>query len=70
MLLTMQEAYKQRNEILASEERTFKVNDSMKSLEEVVRERNRAYWQLEVDQSETGERPTAFRKDIYGRYRW
>lgn len=70
MLLTMQEAYKKRCEPLPSEERIFKVTDSMKNLEEVVRERNRAYWQLEVDQNETGERPAAFRKDIFGRYRW
>lgn len=70
MLLTMQEAYKKEGEVLPSEERIYKVNDSMKNLENVVRERNKAYWQLEVDQNETGERPIAFRKDIFGRYRW
>ena len=70
MLLTMQEAYHRATDPLPSEERIWKVNDSMSNLEQVVRERNKAYWQLEVDQNETGQRPVAFRKDIFGRYRW
>lgn len=70
MLLTMEEAYKSEASLLPSEERIYKVDDSMKNLEQVVRERNKAYWQLEVDQNETGERPVSFRRDIYGRYRW
>lgn len=70
MLLTMQEAHKREAELLPSEERIWKVKDSMANLEQVVRERNKAYWQLEVDQNETGERPVAFRRDIFGRYRW
>lgn len=70
MLLTMQHAYKKEGDVLPSEERLFKVGDSMKNIEDVIRERNKAYWQLEVDQSETGERPASFRKDVFGRYRW
>lgn len=70
MLLTMEHAYKKEGDVLPSEERIFKVEDSMKNIEDVIRERNKAYWQLEVDQNETGERPATFRKDVFGRYRW
>lgn len=37
-------------------ERLDKVEESMENLETVVRERNKAYWLLEV--GETGERPS------------
>lgn len=70
MLLTMQEAHKRESDPLPSEERIWKVKDSMANLEQVVCERNKAYWQLEVDQNETGQRPVSFHKDVYGRYRW
>lgn len=48
MLLTMAEAYKQKLEGFPNPERIDKVEESMESLETVVRERNRAYWKLEV----------------------
>lgn len=70
MLLTMQEAYKRECRVMASEERIDKVEESMDNLESVVRERNKAYWQLEVSEDQTGARPYAFRKDTYGRYYW
>ncbi|CAG2179446.1 unnamed protein product [Oppiella nova] len=70
MLMTMAEAAKEANEVLASPERIDKVEISMKNLEDVVRERNKAYWELEVGEGTTGERPKAFRRDIFGRWRW
>ena len=70
MLLTMQEAYKRESRTFPSEERVDKVEESMANLESVVKERNRAYWQLEVSQEQTGLRPWAFRKDTFGRYYW
>ena len=45
-------------------ERLDKVELSMEHLEEVVRERNRAYWQLEVGVS--GERERTYRKNFLG----
>lgn len=48
MLLTMLEEYKRENERMPNEERIDKVDESMENLEEVVRERNRAYYELEV----------------------
>lgn len=41
-----------------------KVEESMENLEVVVRERNRAYYMLEI--GETGERPVEVRKNIFG----
>jgi len=48
MLLTMLQAYEEDNDIMPNEERLDKVDESMANLEEVVRERNRAYYDLEV----------------------
>lgn len=55
MLLTMEHEYKQQYEAFPSPERIDKVKESMINLEDVVRERNKAYWLLETGQ--TGERP-------------
>lgn len=70
MLLTMQEAAKQEVEIFPNPERIDKVEESMANLENVVRERNDAYWKLEVSPCATGERPPVFRRDVFGRPRW
>merc|ERR1712025_592676 len=64
MLLTMEEAYKEAFAPMPNPERLDKVELSMEHLEEVVRERNRAYWQLEVGVS--GERERTYRKDFTG----
>ena len=64
MLLTMQSAYKVAFAAMPNEERIDKVEISMENLEEVVRERNRAYWQLET--GKTGERERTYRKDCFG----
>ncbi|XP_014479560.1 PREDICTED: 39S ribosomal protein L47, mitochondrial [Dinoponera quadriceps] len=55
MLMTMEEACKEAYEIFPNPERLDKVQNSMKNLESVVRERNRAYHLLETGY--TGERP-------------
>jgi large subunit ribosomal protein L47 len=55
MLMTMEEASKDANEIFPNPERLDKVQNSMNNLEMVVRERNQAYHMLET--GETGERP-------------
>ena len=65
MLLTMEEAFKDKMAPMPNPERMDKVELSMEHLEEVVRERNRAYWQLEVGVS--GERERVYRKDCFGR---
>ena len=70
MLMTMQEAAKDAVENMPSPERLDKVEESMKYIEEVVQERNRAYWDLEVGDSERVSQKRAFRKDIFGRWRW
>lgn len=70
MLYTMQEACKEEYQIFPSPERIDKVETSMSNLENVVRERNKAYWQLEVSPCATGERPTVFRRDVFGRHNW
>lgn len=70
MLYTMQEAAKNEKEVMPSPERIDKVEESMANLENIVRERNKAYWQLEVSPCATGERPSVFRRDIFGRHRW
>ena len=70
MLKTMEEAAKDEAELFPSPERIDKVEQSMKNLEEVVKERNKAYWELEVGEGTTGERQKRFRRDIFGRYRW
>lgn len=68
MLYTMKEASKEANEVFPSPERIDKVETSMANLENVVRERNKAYWQLEVSPTATGERPYTYRRDILGRH--
>uniref|UniRef100_A0A182J168 Large ribosomal subunit protein uL29m n=1 Tax=Anopheles atroparvus TaxID=41427 RepID=A0A182J168_ANOAO len=55
LLLTMEHECKEKMELFPSPERLDKVKESMDNLEEVVRERNRAYYLLET--GETGERP-------------
>ena len=44
----------------------FQVKESMENLENVVKERNRAYWLLET--GEDGERPGAIETDNLGRF--
>ncbi|KAK9869655.1 hypothetical protein WA026_003403 [Henosepilachna vigintioctopunctata] len=55
MLLTMEEEAKEQVKLFPSPERLDKVRDSMKNLEDVVRERNKAYHLLETGKD--GERP-------------
>lgn len=55
MLKTMEHEYKREWRWWASPERIDKVQESMKNLETVVRERNQAYYELET--GHTGERP-------------
>ncbi|XP_063226201.1 large ribosomal subunit protein uL29m [Bacillus rossius redtenbacheri] len=55
MLFTMEHECKEQTRLFPNPERIDKVNESMKNLEEVVRERNRAYFELET--GESGERP-------------
>ena len=47
MLLTMEQAYKDEVAVMPNEERIDKVAVSMENLEEIVKERNRAYFELE-----------------------
>ncbi|XP_045614785.2 large ribosomal subunit protein uL29m [Procambarus clarkii] len=65
MLLTMEHAALEEHKLFPSPERIDKVEESMKNLEDVVRERDRAYWLLET--GETGERPSAVVHDALGR---
>lgn len=55
MLLTVEEEAKDQHRLFPSAERIDKVKISMQNLETVVKERNRAYHELET--GETGERP-------------
>ena len=64
MLLTMESAYKDKFAAMPNPERIDKVELSMENLEDVVRERNRAFWQLEVGKS--GERERSYRKNCFG----
>lgn len=48
MLMTMEEECKRQNRLFASPERVDKVKISMENLESVVKERNKAYYELEV----------------------
>lgn len=70
MLMTMEEAAKEAIENMPSPERIDKVEESMKNIEEVILERNRAYWELEVGDAKPASRPKAFRRDMFGRWRW
>ncbi|XP_069945089.1 large ribosomal subunit protein uL29m isoform X2 [Cherax quadricarinatus] len=65
MLLTMEHAAQEENRLFPNPERIDKVEESMKNLEDVVKERNRAYWLLET--GETGERPSSLIEDELGR---
>jgi large subunit ribosomal protein L47 len=47
MLMSMQHAYSEAYLAMPNEERLDKVEESMENLEEVAKERNRAYYQLE-----------------------
>ncbi|XP_066260458.1 large ribosomal subunit protein uL29m [Euwallacea similis] len=64
MLLTMEEEAKQQVKLFPSPERLDKVEDSMENLETVIRERNKAYHELET--GETGERPGKVMENIFG----
>ncbi|CAG9853880.1 unnamed protein product [Phyllotreta striolata] len=64
MLLTMEEESKQQVRLFPSPERLDKIADSMENLECVVRERNRAYHELET--GETGERPGKLTTGVFG----
>lgn len=68
MLLTMQEAAKENTELFPNPERFDRVEESMANLEDVVKERNKAYHELEVAEGETGSRPIRFRRDFVGRH--
>ena len=65
MLLTMAEIYK--FSLTPSPERIYKVEESMKNLEDVVRERNKAYFELET--GETGERRCKYELTRIGLWR-
>lgn len=69
MLLTMEEAANREKELFPSPERIDKVEESMEKIETVVKERNKAYWELEVAEGEDGCRKVAFRRDRFGRHR-
>ncbi|KAK6634925.1 hypothetical protein RUM44_000172 [Polyplax serrata] len=64
MLLTMEHEYNQKFEPFPNPERIDKVNESMENLETVVRERNRAYFELET--GESGERPKGEATNCFG----
>ena len=69
MLLTMEHEARVNCEYFPNPERRDKVEQSMLNLEEVVKERNKAYMELEVGEGETYERPRVFRPDLFGRHR-
>lgn len=56
MLMTMEENCKKYLQPMPCPERYYKVEESMKNLEEVISERNKAY--IELETGETGERPS------------
>lgn len=64
MLLTMEQAAAAQIRLFPSPERLDKVEESMENLEAVIKERNRAYFELET--GETGERPTKLTKNAFG----
>lgn len=70
MLLTMLEESRSQIELFASPERLDRVEQSMLNIEEVVKERNKAYYDLEVGNGETGLRPSVFRRDLFGIHRY
>lgn len=60
----MEEESNRQIRMFPSPERIDKVAESMENLEEVVRERNRAYYELET--GETGERTEELRENTFG----
>lgn len=64
MLMTMEHEYKDAWKWWASPERIDKVKESMRNIEVVVKERNRAYHELET--GESGERPVKFVSNVLG----
>lgn len=70
MLLTMAYEAETQKEYFPNPERQDKVDQSMMNIETVVRERNKAYMELEVGEGETYERPSVFRPDLFGRHRY
>ena len=70
MLMTMQEIATENVENMPSPERIYKVEDSMKNIEDIILERNRAYWNLEIGDSQYVSQRRAFRRDLFGRWRW
>ena len=48
MLMTMEQAYKEAVEKFPNPERLDKVEESMDNIESVVRERNRAYFEVNL----------------------
>ena len=64
MLLTMEHEYQRQVEKMPNPERLDKVEQSMENLETVVRERNRAYYELET--GESGERERIIRGGAFG----
>ncbi|XP_063890063.1 large ribosomal subunit protein uL29m-like [Scylla paramamosain] len=68
MLLTMEHACEEEYQVFPNPERIDKVEESMKNLEDVVKERNRAYWLLET--GEDGEHHGEIGTDSLGRRRF
>ncbi|XP_065199705.1 large ribosomal subunit protein uL29m [Planococcus citri] len=68
MLLTMEHHCKENYTLFPNPERIDKVEESMSNVETVVRERNKAYYQLET--GETGERPGKVIHDPIGMKHW
>ncbi|CAL8143628.1 unnamed protein product [Orchesella dallaii] len=64
MLLTMEAESKRECQLFPNPERVDKVEDSLKNLETVVRERNRAFSRLET--GTTGERPGSEEENFLG----
>ncbi|XP_067006209.1 large ribosomal subunit protein uL29m [Anabrus simplex] len=64
MLMTMEHEAKEQVKLFPNPERIDKVNLSMENLETVVRERNRAYFELET--GESGERPAMITRSPLG----
>lgn len=64
VLLTLEAAAKDEVEQMPSPERLDKVEESMENLEAVVRERNKAYFDLEI--GEPSERPVEVKSDWMG----
>lgn len=64
MLYTMEHECNEKVKLFPSPERIDKVQESMNNIETVIKERNKAYYQLET--GETGERPTEEVVNLFG----